>query len=361
MPRKCWILRRRDSLATVSSLVEQCGLLAQEVDGEKLDERGISEVLAAEPYAIVLPLSLSRYASLRIAEHVALRRARVRLILVSGTRAPDSVLNEMFDRRLPQCGDGLIDALQQPGWTHAFERRGSTIDEAIQCILRTASCFWLSGGRHPEAFATVVDYHRAVAEASRHLTLLFLASDPTHAARLRLMKELSVIEEELTKRSEYTFSCKYIFSSRPDELARRLLEEKPHVVHFSGHGDAGGRLCFENVSGGSWPADTAAIAQIFEPLRRYTKCVVLNACFSAEQARLIGKHIEYTVGFKSSVSDDAAIAMARGFYGVLSATGRVSSAIQSAQANLRLMPSGAAEVLCCAHKVPSFGAYTARR
>lgn len=39
-----------------------------------------------------------------------------------------------------------------------------------------ASCFWMSGGRHPETFATLVDYQRKIAESSRHFTLLFVAS-----------------------------------------------------------------------------------------------------------------------------------------------------------------------------------------
>ncbi|HEU4730817.1 MAG TPA: hypothetical protein VFT22_23135 [Kofleriaceae bacterium] len=41
-------------------------------------------------------------------------------------------------------------------------------------------------------------------------------------------------------------------------------------------------------------------------------------------------------GLKSSVTDEAAIAMAKGFYGARCATGRVSSAILAARKNLRL-------------------------
>ena len=358
MQERCVVIRRRGSAAILSNLIDSCAYLSDERDGERLDDRDILALLAERPFAIVLPLSLPRYASLRIAELIALRRLHIRLILVSGTDAPDKVLGEMFDCHLPQCGDGLIEMLQRCDWTHAFERRSVTIDTAIQCILRTASCFWLNGGSHLEFFATLVDYQRRIAEASRHFTVLFVASDPTDAARLRLMKELAEIEHELSKRSEYSFTIKFLLSSRPDELTRKLLEEKPHIVHFSGHGDASGRLCFEDASGRSWPADKAAIAQIFEPSRRHLKCVVLNACFSAEQAHLLGEHVEYAIGLRSSVSDEAAIAMTRGFYGALSVTGRVSSALEAARASLRLLSSDNTELLYCAKRVPEFGGFT---
>lgn len=341
MQNRCVVVRRRDAHADIASLVEWSGCVADEVVTDQLDERDISAIVSDPPYAVVLPLSLWRYGSLRLAELVAVRRLRVRLILVSGTEAPDSVLAELFDCRLRPCGDGLLEALSRSDWTHAFERRTVTLDSALQAVLRSAACFWLSGWRHPETFATLVDYQRSIAEDSRRLILLFVASDPTDRARLRLMRELSEIQRELAKRSDRSFDVKYLFSSRPDELARRLLEDKPHIVHFSGLGDGDGRLCFEDADGGSWPADTSAIAQIFEPVRRYVKCVVLNTCFSAAQARLIGEHIEYAIGLPSSVSDEAAIAMTRGFYGALSVQGRVSGAIRAARTSLQLVSNGA--------------------
>jgi hypothetical protein len=352
MQKQCVVIRGPASNAGLSSLIEDAECEPHEIDGEKLDERDILAILADRPFAIVLPLSLRRYASLRIAELIALRRLDIRLILVSGTRAAANVLEDLFDCFLPTCADGLIEALRQRDWTHAFDRRRVTIDIAMQRILSTACCFWLSGGRHPETFATLVDYQRSLVESSRQFTVLFLASDPSDLARLRLMKELSEIQHELTKRSDYSFVLKYVFSSRPDELARTLLEEKPHIVHFCGHGDANGRLCFEDGSGRSWPADKSAIAQIFEPMRRHVKCVLLNACFSAEQAQLLGEYVEYAAGMTSAVSDEAAISMARGFYGALSVSGRVSDALTAARANLKLRSEKVQ--LFCARRIPAF-------
>src|SRR5262249_29677715 len=73
---------------------------------------------------------------------------------------------------------------------------------------------------------------------------------------------------------------------------------------------------------------------------------------------LVGQHLEYAIGLKSAVADDTAIAMAKGFYGALSATGRVSTAVRAARANLHLMSSGGVE-LYCAKRTPGFRGFVA--
>jgi hypothetical protein len=326
----------------MSALLESCGYEVREIDGDKLDDRDCLSILQDQPFAIILPLSLPAYMSLRIAELVALTQRRIRLILMSGTRAPSDLLEDLFDRHLPPLGDGLIPALQQEKWVHALERRSVTVDTAIERILKEARCFFANS--HGDSWQTLVDYQRKIAEKSRHFSVLFLASDPADLARLHLLKELSEVQNELSRPSAYSFALNHVFSSRPDELARKILEVKPHIVHFSGHGDSRGGLCFEDAGGRSWPADMTAIAQMFEPCRRYVKCVLLNACFSADQAAMIGEYIEYTAGLSAAVSDDAAIALAKGFYGALSVSGRVSNALRAARANLRLLAGDATEL-----------------
>ena len=49
------------------------------------------------------------------------------------------------------------------------------------------------------------------------------------------------------------------------------------------------------------------------------KCVVLNACYSVAQANAISKHIDYVVGMKKAIGDEAAIKFAVGFYDALGA------------------------------------------
>lgn len=336
--RRCLMILPADSeyVASTARLASQFDL--KEIDAERVDARDFASIADNPPYAIILSLSLPRYTALRIAEVIAANRLSIRLILITRSSASAEVLEQLFDVVLrPPVGNGLESLLLQGKWSHAFERRTVTVDTAIIATLRSASCFWLSGFRHPELFATLVDYQQAISEEKRSFRILFFASDPSDLARLRLIKEFAEVEGELAKKSDYSFSCKHAFAARPDEMMRRLIEERPHIVHFSGHGGVDGRLCFEDAVGRVWPADKSAVAMMFEPVRRHVKCVVLNSCYSSDQARLIGRHAEYTIGLNASVPDDAAIALAKGFYGGLAASGRVSTAIHGAKANLKLL------------------------
>jgi hypothetical protein len=344
MQKRCVILG--EQLEAYASLLEHFGYVVEACLKKTLDDRTFQSILGQNPFAILLPLSLPRYGSLRLAELIAISRKRIRLILISGTNASAPALEELFDfyYHMPSNFNDIIKALGSKSWVHAFERRTVALEDAIQRTLKEASCFWAN--RHSFSWQTLVDYQREIASERRAFTILFVASDPTDQARLRLMKEYSELQTELSRKSEYTFDLKQAFSSRADEFARTLLETRPHIVHFSGHGDSSGRLCFEDASGKSFPADKKAIADMFKPCSRYVKCVILNACYSAKQARAIAEHVEYTAGLSSTVSDDAAIALAKGFYGSLGVMGKVSIALQSAGDNLRLFDGTATKLVC---------------
>lgn len=350
MRKRCIVLG--DKLSRLSGMLERAGYSVDEFTDARIDDRALLSIVDDQPFAITLPLTLPGYGSLRIAELIALGKRETRLILISGTSAPKETLEQLFDSH-SSFGEGLLEALKEEVWVHAFERRNVTLDAAIQQILKDASCFWASPN-HAWTWQTLVDYQRAITTERRTFTILFVASDPADQARLRLMKEYSEVQNELAKQSEYTFNLKQLFSSGADELSRVLLETRPHIVHFSGHGDSTGRLCFEDSAGNSWPADKFAIAKIFEPCARYVKCVLLNACFSVKQAEMIAAHIEYAAGLNSAVPDEAAIALAKGFYGGLRVSGRVSDALKSAQNNLQLF-AGDALKLICLDRTRSFG------
>ena len=47
------------------------------------------------------------------------------------------------------------------------------------------------------------------------------------------------------------------------------------------------------------------------------RCVVLNACYSEQQAHVIHRHIDYVIGMQKEIADTAAINFSRGFYDAL--------------------------------------------
>ena len=66
------------------------------------------------------------------------------------------------------------------------------------------------------------------------LKILFLAAEPSDSAKLRLGKELMAVRERL-KDNQY-FIVKDQWAVKPADVLETILEEKPHIVHFSGHG-----------------------------------------------------------------------------------------------------------------------------
>lgn len=172
---------------------------------------------------------------------------------------------------------------------------------------------------------------------SNKISILFLASDPSDASRLRLGEELREIQErlQLAKLRE-RFELHQRMSVRPADLSQALLDVLPKIVHFSGHGTATGALCFENQAGEIHPIQPDALAALFEQFAGQVDCVVLNACFSEIQANAISKYINYVVGMNKAIGDKAAIAFAIGFYQALGAGRTIEEAYQLGCVQIRL-------------------------
>ncbi|KAM3097970.1 GUN4 domain-containing protein [Phormidesmis sp. 146-35] len=148
--------------------------------------------------------------------------------------------------------------------------------------------------------------------------ILFLAADPSDAARLRLGQELRDIREKLQlAKQRDNFSLESRESVRPGDITQAIFDVDPQIVHFSGHGISTGELCFEDIHGKTHPVQIDALASLFELLSEQVNCVVLNACYSEAQAKSIAQHISFVIGMNQAIGDKAAIAFAVGFYRAL--------------------------------------------
>jgi len=150
--------------------------------------------------------------------------------------------------------------------------------------------------------------------------ILFLCADPSDASRLRLGEEMREIRQNLQMsqmREEFPMETRTAI--RPSDISRSLLEINPNVVHFSGHGSVDGAICLEDANGNSMPVSPQAIAELFKQFSGSVQCVILNSCYSSEQASAIGKYIPVVIGMNQTIGDKAAIAFSVGFYQALGA------------------------------------------
>ncbi|GAB1538057.1 hypothetical protein NUACC21_07140 [Scytonema sp. NUACC21] len=158
-------------------------------------------------------------------------------------------------------------------------------------------------------------------------TVLVLAANPKDTSRLRLDKEIREIENGLQraqKRDE--FILRQVLAARPVDVRRAVLDFKPNIIHFCGHGEGEQGIAFENETGETKLVSTEALVGFFNLFSDTVECVVLNACYSEFQAEAIAQHINYVVGMKQGIGDTAAIEFAVSFYDALGVGGSIEFA-----------------------------------
>lgn len=156
--------------------------------------------------------------------------------------------------------------------------------------------------------------------ARKKKTILFLAANPKNSTPLDLTREVNEIEEGL-KRSQKRdkFVLEQVWAVTPSDVQRAMLNFKPQIVHFSGHGTGESGLVLENAVGQAQLVRAMALAGLFELFADKVECVLLNACYSEVQALAIAHHIPFVVGMNQAVGDQAARVFAVGFYDALGA------------------------------------------
>ncbi|NEZ54122.1 CHAT domain-containing protein [Adonisia turfae] len=166
--------------------------------------------------------------------------------------------------------------------------------------------------------------------------ILVTTANPRGTVQLRLDEEIREIDEGL-KRSPHRTQFELIakVSVRLRDFYRHMLEFKPHIVHFSGHGDGVNGLVFESDNGEPEFLGTEPLAEIFKLFAsRGLECVVLNACYSEIQAKAINRCVPYVIAMNDSIGDRAAITFSVAFYDALGANETINFALELAKTQL---------------------------
>lgn len=152
-----------------------------------------------------------------------------------------------------------------------------------------------------------------------------------------LTKNKKKINEGL-ERSKYRddFKVERITAVTWDDLRRYLVNMKPYVVHFAGHGAGEKGLILEDENGKESPISTELLAELISVLEKdRCECFLLNACYTKVQAEAIAKYINYVIGMKTAIPDELAIAYSVGFYERLGSGSSIYQAHQLGCVNLK--------------------------
>lgn len=165
--------------------------------------------------------------------------------------------------------------------------------------------------------------------------ILFLAATPEDQVQLNLGKEFRKIETQLSgAKYRDKFKLENKMAVRILDITNAMQDYKPQIVHFSGHGSGERGLVVEDDAGNTVFFPTEGVNRLFRLFKKDVKCVVLNACYAAEQAKPISEHGIYVVGMNDAVGDKAAIDFAAGFYQSLGAGNDYEFAFNIALVNI---------------------------
>jgi len=149
-------------------------------------------------------------------------------------------------------------------------------------------------------------------------TVLLLMSNPGPTPPLQLGEEWRAIYRAIhSARDRDQLELRYAPALRRADLQPALLDHEPVVVHFGGHNSRTAGIVLADDYGRPRVVPPAALGEVFAILGASIRCVVLNACYTKDQAHAIAAHVPCVVGMSTPVLDHVAIEFATGFYHAL--------------------------------------------
>jgi hypothetical protein len=136
-----------------------------------------------------------------------------------------------------------------------------------------------------------------------------MAAAPDDKIYVNVVKEGTEIQQTLDGQRE-KFQFVHILGITKDHFLDDLERYRPNILHFSGHGTESSSLVFQDGD----ELSSEQLEKTFQSLPFKISVVFLNACYSKHQARSISKYVDYIIGMKKAVSDEAAIIFSSKFY-----------------------------------------------
>ncbi len=143
---------------------------------------------------------------------------------------------------------------------------------------------------------------------------LFLSAVPIDTPNLRISDEFRDIKNRIDPSGRFIWETELSIS--PENLAV-ALGRKQHIIHFCGHGKLEGILAQDEYKE-KLVVEIQPLVELLSQHKENLELIVLNACYSAEQAEILSKELGITcIGHNDAIEGEAAGMFARGFYSSL--------------------------------------------
>jgi len=214
----------------------------------------------------------------------------------------------------------------------------------------------LDNSRSPTFFDAVYDVKRhellKAVKMKEDCIVLILNATPDDQERIRADKECALLERQLetVKNRERNLIIVQKHAVRLSDIQRELLNNRPKILHFSGHGGPG-ELIFEGDDGSSQSINAEQLADI---LRLYggLDCLILHACYSERVAAACAKHVNFVIGSTDEIDDYTAPKFTYAFYQGLANGRDYMNSFEMGKAEVALSSSAQAALYVAYQRTP---------
>lgn len=170
------------------------------------------------------------------------------------------------------------------------------------------------------------------------LRVLYLTASPDMSAPLRVDAEVNnVLREIRGAKFRDQIALSVIPAATTKDLVNGINDHRPHVVHFSGHGNAG-LLAFDNASLERPDSETMEfdiLAELLDATDQPPKLLVMNACNTLEGSDVLLEAVPVLIAMSDSVGDAGAGVFASQFYAAIASAQSIGAALRQAKAMMK--------------------------
>lgn len=166
--------------------------------------------------------------------------------------------------------------------------------------------------------------------------------------RIRVDNEIRAVREEV-RRALFrdSIEIEHWPAATPIDVLSALNDQKPHVMHFSGHGGQG-VLEFDDSQVADPKGTLVSLEQLAKALGATDKpvqVVVLNACDTLAGAGVLLESVPVVIATTRNITDLAATVFASRFYAAVAAGRSVRHAIDQAKFAIDVLAGGEGDVI----------------
>jgi MinD-like ATPase involved in chromosome partitioning or flagellar assembly len=159
------------------------------------------------------------------------------------------------------------------------------------------------------------NYHTTLSTSKIDFKVMVFATNPQLVLEMEVQKKAWTTLVE----SYYVNNIKFVYAHSVglEDIMTKILHEKPNILHFSGFGGSDGIMLVNPIKGIEI-VNSAVLGTLFEYLCIFEDLaidvVILDGCYSEEQANVINKYVKYVVGVIDTTPKTYAISFNKGFY-----------------------------------------------